>query len=51
MQNVAIDDRQKKSMPIRSLPESLSVISTVASSQPDMTIESLDALVRVDLDR
>ena len=51
MQNVSIDDKQKKSMLIRSLPESFSVISTVASAQSEMNIESLDALVRAELDR
>jgi len=51
MQEVSINDATKKSMLIRSLPESLSVISTVASAQPTMTIESLDALVRAELDR
>ncbi len=36
---------------IRSLPESLSVISPVASAQQDMTIESLDSLKRSKSDR
>lgn len=36
-------------MMIRSLPESLSVISTVTSAQVDMSIEGLDALVRAEL--
>ena len=51
VQGVAYDDQTKKSMIIRSLPESLSVISTVASAQNDMTLESLDALVRAEIDR
>ncbi len=51
MQNVVIDDKQKKSMLIRWLPESLSVISTVSSAQKYMTIESFDALVRAEIDR
>ncbi len=38
-------------MLILSLPESLSVISTVSSAQEDMTIEGLDALIRAELDR
>ena len=51
MLNVAIDDGQKKLMLLRYLPESLSVISTVASAQQNMNIESLDDLVRAELDR
>ena len=41
-----IDDAQKKSMLIRTLPESMCVISTVVSSQAGMSLESLDALIR-----
>lgn len=51
MQNVAIDNRGKKSMLIRSLPESISIISTGAFAQQDMTIESLEVLVRAELSR
>ena len=51
MQNFAIDNRQKKSMLINSLPESLSTISTVSSAPVNMTVESLDALVRAEIDR
>ena len=50
VQNIAIDDKQKKSILIRSLPESLSVISTDAGAQADISIESLDAIVRAGLD-
>ena len=50
-QNVSIQDRQKKSIPIRSRPESLPVICPVSSAQADMTIESLDALIGAELDR
>ena len=38
-------------MLIRLLPVSLYVISTVASAQADMTLESLNALVRAELDQ
>jgi len=51
VQEVNIEDKVKKSMLIRSLPESLSVISTVASAQQEMPLENLDALVRAELDR
>ena len=51
VQNVEIDDAQKKSMLIRTLPESMSVISTVVSAQAGMSLESLDALIRAELDR
>ncbi len=51
MPDVVIDDKQKKFMLIRSLPESLSVIFTVSSAQTDMTVESLYALVRAEINR
>ncbi len=51
LQNVSIDEHQKKSKLIRSLLESFSVISTVASAQQDMTIESFDSLIRAKLNR
>ena len=50
IQNVAIDEKQKKSLLIRTFPESLRVISTVSNCQPDMTVEAIDALVRAELD-
>lgn len=50
MRNVTSDDRQKKSMLIKSLPESLSAISTVSSAQADLTVERVDALVSAELD-
>ena len=46
MKNGAIDDRSKNSVLVHSLPESLSVISTVAVARLDMNIESPDDLVR-----
>lgn len=51
MQNVSIENNQKKSILVRSLPEPLSFISTVSISQSNMTIEGLDALVRAELDQ
>ncbi len=51
MHNVAIDDRQKKSMLVRSLAESLTFIPIVSSAQADMTAEQFDALVRAELGR
>ncbi len=51
MPNVYSEEKIKKSMLIRSLPESLSFLCTVASSQPDMTVETLEALIRAELDR
>ncbi len=38
-------------MLIRSLPTSLSFLCTFASAQPDMTVETLAALIRAELDR
>ncbi len=38
-------------MLIQSLPKSLSFLCTVASAQPDMTVETLNALVRGEIDR
>lgn len=37
VQNVEITDGEKKSLITRSLPESMSVISTIASAQGEMT--------------
>ena len=51
IQGVDIDNAKKKSMIIRSLPESLHVVATVSSAHADMTLESLDALIRAELDR
>ncbi len=51
MQNLWIDERQKKSMLIHSLPESLSTISTSPSAQQEITTESFDALIWAELDR
>ncbi len=47
IQNVYIEEKVKKSMLIRSLPESLSFLSIGACSQSDMTVETLDTLNRV----
>ena len=51
MQSVSNDERQKKSMLVYSLPESLSVISTLASVQQEMTVENLNALIHAQIDR
>lgn len=51
MHNVFIEDPQKKSFIIKSLPESLSVTSNVSSAHSDMNIEGLDALIPAELDR
>ncbi len=51
IQNVYIKEKVKKSMIIRYLPESLSFLCTVASAQPDMTVETLNALIRAELNR
>ncbi len=41
----------KNSTLIRSLPDPLSFLCTVASTQPDMTVEALDALISAELER
>ncbi len=51
VQNVYLGEKVKQSMLIRSLPESLSFLWTVASVQPDMTVETLEALIRAELNR
>ncbi len=51
MYNVSIYNRQNKSMLTRSLPESLSVVSTVSSAKAEMKIEQFETLVLAKLDR
>ncbi len=49
IQNFYIDEKVKKSMLIRSLPEYLPILCTVASAQPAKTVETLYALIRAEL--
>ena len=51
IQDAYIQDKLKKSMLIGSLSESLSFPCTVPSAQPDMSVETLDALIHAELDR
>ncbi len=50
-QNFRIDENQAKFMLIRSIPECLSVIPTVVSSQQELIIECLDVLIWAEIDR
>ncbi len=51
LQNINITEAERKSLIIRSLPKSMSVISTVASAAPTMNLDAIDALVREEIER
>ena len=46
LEDIYISESEKKPLIIRSLPKSMSVISTVVSATPTMTMGTIDALVR-----
>ncbi len=50
LQDINVTEAEKKSLIIRSLPKSMSLISTVVSATPTMTMEAIDALVRRDIE-
>lgn len=50
VQNMDVSDNEKKYLLIRSLLESMSVISTIARPQGCMTIDEFDALIRAEFD-
>ncbi len=50
LQNVTINEAEKKSLIIRSLPKSMSVISTVFSATPTITMDAIDAIVREEIE-
>ena len=51
LQNIAITEAELRSLIIRSLPKSMSVISTVVTAIPTMTMDAIDALVGVEIVR
>ncbi len=51
LQNISITDVENKSLIIRSLPKSMSDISTVVSATPTVTMDAIDALVWEEIER